>query len=106
MRKSLWIVPTLLAFATVGAPDARADTIAITITDATFSTPCVGEPTVTCTEVINGSVDYDTVTGDGSNISMTLSGTLAGTFAVGPVTCTDPDCFGSSEQIYIPAAPR
>jgi hypothetical protein len=103
MRKFLWIVPALLLFAAIVAPAARADIIEITIVDATFSAPCVGEPTVTCTEVINGSFDY-TTTGGGSSISMTLAGTLAGTFALGPVACTGL-CFGSSEQIYIPVAP-
>jgi hypothetical protein len=106
MRKSLRIIlPILLVFAAIDTPAARADIIDITITNATFSTPCVGQSTVTCTEVINGSVDYNTATGGGSDISMTLAGTLAGTFVIGPVTCTDPECFGASAEIYIPAAP-
>jgi hypothetical protein len=93
------LIAVMALFCEVGA---RADIINITITNATFEATCVGG-SGTCTEVINGSFDYNTATGAGS-ISMTLAGTLAGTFALGPVACTGSLCFGSSNQIYIPPA--
>jgi hypothetical protein len=57
------------------AAGARADSFDITIINATFSAECIGN-TGTCTEVINGSALYDSVTNMVSDVSMSLTGTL------------------------------
>ena len=103
MCKSLLIAPVLSLVLLLCAAGARADNIQITIINATFEAPCVGG-TGTCTEVINGYFDFDTATNMGTGGSLTLTGTLAGTFTGGPVACSGL-CFGDPDEIYIPPAP-
>ena len=79
------------------AAGARADVFDITFINVTFSATCIGE-TATCSEVINGSLDYNSVTGAGSNISLQLTGTLTASLdGVGvPPYCVSGGCFNSS----------
>jgi hypothetical protein len=53
---------------------ARADIFSVTFTNVTFSETCIGGGG-TCTEVINGSGDYDSVSQTASLISIDLTGT-------------------------------
>jgi hypothetical protein len=57
------------------ATSARADVYSITIINATFDATCIGG-SGTCSEVVNGSLLFDSVTQVGSDISMSLTGTL------------------------------
>ena len=61
-----------------GLQTANADFFDITITDATFAATCVGG-TGTCTETVNGSFAFDSLTFAASSVSLVLSGTLATT---------------------------
>jgi len=69
-------ISALVALSLLCAAGARADVIYdITIMNATFSATCVGG-SGTCTEVVNGSLLYDSTANTASNVSIQLTGTL------------------------------
>jgi len=69
-------VSALVALSLLCAAGASADTIyAVTIINATFSATCVGG-SGTCTEVVNGSILFDSTANTASHISLQLTGTL------------------------------
>jgi hypothetical protein len=86
MRKSLWIVPVLFLFATVGARSAHADTIVqVTISNLTFNgNNTCGSGTALCTQTLSASFQWDNTTNTyvaGSN-SFTTSGGLGTSFSL------------------------
>jgi hypothetical protein len=81
---------------------ARADVYLVTFYNATFTATCIGGGT--CTEVVNGSGDYNPITDIASNLSISLTGTLnASLDAYGTPICTAPGCLGSN-ALYDPNA--
>jgi hypothetical protein len=77
------------------AAGARADVIDITIINATFEATCVGGAG-TCTEVVNGSLIFDTVALTRSD-SFQLTGTLNASLVPGlSPSCTSPGCLGGN----------
>jgi len=62
----------------LGAAGARAGVYDVTFINVTFSQPCVGG-SGTCTEVVNGSGLYDTVTDTAWDLSVQLTGSYAAT---------------------------
>src|SRR5215831_20801310 len=93
------------AFLFLNPVGARADIYHITLINVTFTATCIGGGT--CTEVVNGSADYNTIADTISNLSATLTGTLNVSFAFGfPPQCTVPGCLGtgSGRILYDPNA--
>jgi hypothetical protein len=86
-------------------PHARADIYYVTFYNVTFTATCIGGGV--CTEVINGSGDYDPIADVASNILINMTGTLnASLDAYGTPTCTAPGCFNTSQSkvLYDPNA--
>jgi PEP-CTERM motif len=80
----------------------RADIFNVTFINVTFTGSCVGGGT--CTEVINGSGHYDTVSATASLLSIQLTGTLNTSLnAFGSPVCTAPGCI-SDQVLYDPNA--
>lgn len=75
----------------LGAGGARADLFDITFTNVTFSASCVGGGT--CSEVVNGSVLFDSVAFTLSSVSLQLTGSYSATLIPGPAPhCASPLC--------------
>ena len=84
---------------------ACADVYLVTLYNVTFTGPCVGGGT--CTEVINGSGDYDPIANVATNLSVSLTGSLnASLDAYGAPPCTAPGCLNltSAKNLYDPNA--
>lgn len=93
------------AFLLLSPVGARADIYHLTFTNVTFTATCIGGGT--CTEVFNGSADYDNIADTTANLLATLTGTLNVSFAFGfPPQCNVPGCFGtgSGRFLYDPNA--
>jgi hypothetical protein len=69
-------ISALVSLSLLCAAGARADAIYdITIINATFSATCIGG-SGTCTEVVNGSILYDSTANTASNVSFQITGSL------------------------------
>jgi hypothetical protein len=96
----IFVAPLFLLCVTA----ARADNFDITIINATFSATCIGG-SGTCTEVVNGSLDYDSVANTASDLSLQMTGSLNVSFAWGSPACTNANkCLdlGSGSVFYDP----
>ena len=92
LKFQLALVAPILLLCVAGA---RADIIDITIINATFEATCVGG-TGTCTEVVNGSLLFDTVALTRSD-SFQLTGTLNASLVPGsPPSCISPGCLAGN----------
>ena len=98
-------VPFIALILLCCAASARASSLNLTIINATFSATCIGGGS-TCTEVVNGSAVFDTVTNTFSNISLHLTGTLAASLnsyvpngSPGP-PCVSPNCLQGGGFFY------
>jgi hypothetical protein len=88
------------AFLLLNPVGARADIYHLTFTNVTFTATCIGGGT--CTEVFNGSADYDNIADTTANLSATLTGTLNVSFVFGfPPQCNVPGCFGTSSGRFL-----
>jgi hypothetical protein len=99
------LIAVIVLFCAAGA---RADSVDITVMNATFEATCVGG-TGTCTEVVNGSTLFNTVTGATSDLSFQLTGTLNASLVQGPPpSCVSPGCAltPSMTQVYCRAMIR
>lgn len=78
VRRSPWNSMVALAAVTLFfcTASARATVFQIDIINAVFSANCIGGGV--CTETVHGSFQYDTVANSASNLSLHLTGTLAG----------------------------
>jgi hypothetical protein len=87
MRKSLWIVPVLLLFAAVGAPNAHADTLAFTVTG-----------------LIGGTLNISTAapSGLGTYLGNGITGTFDGLAVTGLIA---PGGFSGNDNLLTAAAP-
>jgi hypothetical protein len=96
------VLGLLGAFLLLNPVGARADIYHITLINVTFTATCIGGG-ATCTEVINGSGDYNSATDVAFNLSLNLTGSLnASLDAYGTPVCTAPGCLG--KVIYDPNA--
>ncbi len=57
---------------------ARADSFLVTFIDVTFTAPCY-ESQSSCSEIVNGSANFDSATFEASNVSLSLTGSLTAT---------------------------
>jgi hypothetical protein len=95
-KTGLAVLGTLLLLC---PPRLRADDIYyVTITNATFTAPCIGGGI--CTEVVNGSGYYDPLTGVATDVTGSIAGTLNVVLSVyGQPTCTAAGCI-SGPSLY------